>query len=81
MPRVETVSDVKDSSSTRLLLQEGNKSYLLRRWLLEDSQSEPWNVVSREDSLSMNTSCDKETINPDELRVLAQKVYTALGGV
>jgi hypothetical protein len=71
MLRAETPSDVKHSSSTQLLLhgQNGqNGPFALERWLHESPRSEPWNALNNE-----------KTIKPDELRVLAQGVYAALG--
>jgi len=86
----ETTPDVNYSSSTQLLLHNGNGSSALEttleRWLHDSPQPDPWNGLSREPlfvlplrGAAMNNSCDKETIKPDELRVLAQKVYAALG--
>ena len=90
MRSAETPSDVKHSSSTQLLLHKGNGSSAvetaLERWLHESPRSDPWNGLSREPLVALplrgaalNNSCDKETIKLDELRVLAQKVYAALG--
>jgi len=90
MRRAEATSDVKHSSGTELLLHKGNSSSAvgtaLERWLHESPGSDPWNALSREPEFAlplrgaaMNNSCDKETIKLDELRVLAQKVYAALG--
>ena len=82
----ETAPDVKYSRSTQLLFHTGNSSSALERWLHDSPQPDPWNGLSREPLFAlplrgpaMNNSCDKETIKPDELRVLAQKVYAALG--
>ena len=75
----ETAPDVKFSSSAQLWLHERNGSSALERWLHDSPQPDPWNGLSREPLFAMNNSCDKETIKPDELRVLAQKVYAALG--
>jgi len=82
----ETAPDVKYSRSTPLLFHNGNGSSALERWLHDSPQPDPWNGLSREPSFAlplrgaaMNISSDKETIKPDELRVLAQKVYAALG--
>jgi hypothetical protein len=77
---------VKYSSSTQPWLHELNGSSALERWLHDSPQPDPWNGLSREPlfalplrGVAMNNSCDKETIKPDELRVLARKVYAALG--
>lgn len=82
----ETAPDVKFSSSAQLWLHERNGSSALERWLHDSPQPDPWNGLSREPifalplrGAAMNNSCDKETIKLDELRVLAQKVYAALG--
>ena len=77
---------VKYSSSTQLWLHGRNGSSALERWLRDSPQPDPWNGLSGEPlfalplrGVAMNNSCDKETIKPDELRDLAQKVYAALG--
>jgi len=77
---------VNYSSSTQLWLHEQSGSSALERWLRDSPQPDPWNGLSREPlfalplrGAALNNSCDKETIKLDELRVLAQKVYAALG--
>ena len=87
--------DVKDSSSTQLLLHKGNH-FALERWLNESPEESFWTGLSRKPSYSLplreaatstqkvenlgtNNSRGEEAIKPGELRDLAQKVYAALG--
>ena len=45
--------DVKDSSSTQLLLHKGNHSLALERWLNESPEQSFWTGLSRKPSYSL----------------------------
>jgi hypothetical protein len=87
MPRAETGSDVKFSTSTSFLLQEtasdvkySSSTPLLLRQGNNSFAVERWLYESRKQG-PWNGLFIEETIKPGELRALAKKVYTALGAV